>query len=154
METNNELLKELLDTINQKIQSNHVLIRNLNKIIQEVKEENNKLIPKSNDLYKQIYKSEPGPVVSHPTINFSATTPPVTQTNMFIVDPNPLCNQVYMADTAINSGAYMSNYSDYERKVYYTDVYGMSEKTIKDYIKQFKKDKYKSLKSTIMNDKI
>lgn len=147
METNNtELLKELLDTINEKIRSNHVLIRNLNKIIQEVKDENNKLIPKSNDLYKQIYKSEPGPVVS-----FSATTP--AQTNKFIVDPNPLCNQVYMADIATNSGAYMNSYQNYER-TYYTDNDLLSAKTIKSYIKQYKQDKYGDLKSTIMNNKI
>lgn len=149
METNNELLKELLDTINQKIQSNHVLIRNLNKIIQEVKEENNKLIPKSNDLYKQIYKQDPGPKIS-----FSAATSPATPTNMFIVDPNPLCNQVYMSDIATNSGAYMNSYQNYERKIYSINVDGISDRTIRDYINKFKQDKYQNLKSTIMNDKI
>lgn len=148
METNNELLKELLDTINQKIQSNHVLIRNLNKIIQEVKEENNKLIPKSNDLYKQIYKQDPSPKGS-----FSAVTSPATPTNKFIVDPNPLCNQVYMADITTNSSAYMNSYQNYER-TYYTNNNLLSAETIKSYIKQYKQDKYGDLKSTIMNDKI
>ena len=149
METNNtELLTELLETINEKIRSNHALIRNLNKIIQEIKEENNKLIPKSNDLYKQIYKKDPGPKVSSPT--FSAATP----TNTFIVDPNPLCNQVYMADIATNSGAYMNSYHNYERKIYSINVNGLSEQTIRDYINQFKEDKFGNLKSTIMNNKI
>ena len=155
METNNtELLKELLETINEKIRSNHVLIRNLNKIIQEVKDENNKLIPKSNDLYKQIYKKEPGPVVSLPAVTFSAATP--AQTNVFLVDPNPLCNQVDVVDYATNSAAYMNtnNYYNFERKVYSFDVSNVPEKTIKNYIKQFKKDNYKSLKSAIMNNKI
>lgn len=46
--------KELLDFINKKIQDNHIRIKELRKEIIKLTEENNKLIPKSNDLYKSI----------------------------------------------------------------------------------------------------
>ena len=59
-----------------------------------------------------------------------------------------------MADIATNSGAYMNSYHNYERKIYSINVNGLSEQTIRDYINQFKEDKFGNLKSTIMNNKI
>ena len=43
--------QELLDMINDKIQSNHKKIKEYRKLITKLIDENNKLIPKSNDLF-------------------------------------------------------------------------------------------------------
>ena len=43
--------QELLDMINDKIQSNHKKIKEYRKLIIKLIDENNKLIPKSNDLF-------------------------------------------------------------------------------------------------------
>lgn len=82
MNDNLETLEELLNSINERIQGNHKQIKVFRKLLNELFDDNKKLIPQSEELYKKIQNIKAPKIEVSSLRSFASSNPDVNVNTM------------------------------------------------------------------------